>query len=211
MNPYYKDSDGNYKKGFITIFKEQIKGVIKNDLIDAIQIKPPTDKCPVATLEIKTGNYNVNTQEKIKNAWSNLIINPETRQFGIDLFYYNMMRNGFAFSPKTFIHLASVFTKYQIPGYIDTLRTSMYSNNNLNINDFVTKFKINHANQGGIVPNVKPPKTMNVGLERNFYGNDVATFSLKNDSDYLLFTGKDSKFANVIKYNKKIMDFEKSE
>lgn len=48
--------------------------------------------------------------------------NPEAQELALDLIRYEYYRNGFAFGPSTFTHLAPMSVKLAIPDYIDTLR-----------------------------------------------------------------------------------------
>lgn len=81
----------------------------------------------IDTLVLNSSGLDYAAQQEIRNAWSDIIqVTPgfglgrglteqecsELRQFGIDLFFYTLMRNGFSFSPKTMMHLASVAVRY---------------------------------------------------------------------------------------------------
>jgi len=70
------------------------------------------------------------------NDWSSLLYmdNPEATKLAMNLFKYSYYRNGFAFGPETFIHMAPVLVRQAIPEYISTLRTL------LNNEDFYPQF-----------------------------------------------------------------------
>ena len=120
---------------FVKKFKENSSGIVDNDLINIIKVESPIyNNSHVATLNAKIGSYSTDAQEKIKNAWSDLILSEkqEEKDLAIKLWYYNVIRNGFAFSPKTFMSVASVDVKQNIPNdYIDTVRKPEF-------NDYMT-------------------------------------------------------------------------
>ena len=131
--------------------------MVDNELIKIITFEK-TPKCPVVTLSAKTGGYSIDVQEKIKNAWSELMSKPETFELGRDLFIYNLYRNGFTFSPKTFLHLASTDTKLALPKYIEAISDPEFNDNYINIEEFLLQFRRNHANNSKIVPELAQSK-----------------------------------------------------
>jgi hypothetical protein len=94
--------------------------------------------------------------------------NMRLRRFGVDLFFYNLMRNGFTFSPKTMMTLASVIVRYNATydrgfnNYIIGLRNLkdvdeflMNGADNMTaIKQFCSQFIRNHANNGQLIPKV---------------------------------------------------------
>ena len=136
--------------------------LLQNKLISIVKPKTKNKKCPVDTLEVNVGSFASDTQEDVKDAWSELLTskNEEYRKLGRDLFYYCLFRNGFSFSPKTFIHLASVDTKLAM-GYTERLlddkenKFNVKFNKSVNILDFIEQFKRNHSSNKRVVPEFK--------------------------------------------------------
>ena len=78
------------------------------------------------------------------------------------------MRSGFAFSPKTFTHLASVDVKLAIDGFTEILRDPEFNNDAIyNPNDFLFQFRRNHASDSKLVPKVKEDDKLKVKSSRN--------------------------------------------
>jgi hypothetical protein len=143
-----------------------------------LRVRSADEFLAVDTLIFNTSQLNADGQQKIKNAWSDLITmndpnlsnedNERIRRFGVDLFFYNLMRNGFTFSPKTMMTLASVVVRYNatyadgFQNYIIGLRKLkdideflMGRANSLdNIKRFCAQFIRNHANNGQLIPKI---------------------------------------------------------
>lgn len=138
----------------------------------------------IDTLVLNSSGLDYAAQQEIRNAWSDIIqVTPgfglgrglneqecsELRQFGIDLFFYTLMRNGFGFSPKTMMHLASVAVRYNAKygegydSYMKGIRTFRERDilvmgglaDRSMINRFLTQLARNHADNSQIVPVVR--------------------------------------------------------
>lgn len=199
---------------FIKEFKERAAGIVDNDLLKIITVKPVTDRCPVTTLEAKIGGYTQDVQERVKDAWTNLIVNKETRDLGIKLFFYNMYRTGVSFSPKTFLSLASTDVKLAIPGYIESIRDIDY-NNEFDVDDFLLQYRRNHTDNYKVVPHIAQRSGMGVNLEEDGAGNKKLTFTFTSKSASAQFIVKKVKngrradmeqsvVSPVIVYNNKV-------
>ena len=199
---------------FIKEFKERAAGIIDNDLLKIITVKPVTERCPVTTLEAKIGGYTQDVQERVKDAWTNLIANKETRDLGIKLFFYNMYRTGVSFSPKTFLSLASTDVKLAIPGYIESIRDINY-NNAFDVDDFLLQYRRNHTDNYKVVPHITKRNGMGVNLEEDGAGNKKLTFTFTSKSASAQFVVKKVKngkradleqsvVSPVIVYNNKV-------
>lgn len=195
---------------FPETYMEKSKAVINNPLFNITQIKARDRKCPVPTIEAKTGGFNASMQETIKNSWATLIQNPNTHGLGVTLFFYNILRSGFGFSPKTFTHLASVDVKLNIDGYVEALRDPDFNNIGIdhNIDDFIIQFLRNHCKDYRLVPSVKEDKKLKVS-----YSEDTLTFSFKKEDlnkglnpSFLLNTSNvdDRHLSPVIWYRNKL-------
>ena len=199
---------------FIKEFKERAAGIIDNDLLKIITVKPVTERCPVTTLEAKIGGYTQDVQERVKDAWTNLIANKKTRDLGVKLFFYNMYRTGVSFSPKTFLSLASTDVKLAIPGYIESIRDINY-NNTFDVDDFLLQYRRNHTDNYKVVPHITQRNGMGVNLEEDGAGNKklIFTFTSKSASaQFVVKKVKNGKRADleqsvvspVIVYNNKV-------
>lgn len=199
---------------FIKEFKERAAGIIDNDLLKIITVKPVTERCPVTTLEARIGGYTQDVQERVKDAWTNLIANKKTRDLGVKLFFYNMYRTGVSFSPKTFLSLASTDVKLAIPGYIESIRDINY-NNTFDVDDFLLQYRRNHTDNYKVVPHITQRNGMVVNLEEDGAGNKklIFTFTSKSASaQFVVKKVKNGKRADleqsvvspVIVYNNKV-------
>lgn len=212
-------SDGKVREefihDFIVEFKEKAAGIVDNELIKIITVKPSTGKCPVPTLEAKTGGYTQDVQERVRDAWTNLITNESTRDLGVKLFFYNMYRTGLSFSPKTFLHLASTDVKLAIPGYVESVRDVNY-NDSFDVNDFLLQYRRNHTDNFRVVPHITQKKGIASSITEDGAGNRKITFTFASDSASSQFivkkvkrgsgkvSTKETVAAPVILYNDKV-------
>lgn len=213
------NSDGKVREefihDFIVEFKEKAAGIVDNELIKIITVKPSTGKCPVPTLEAKTGGYTQDVQERVRDAWTNLITNESTRDLGVKLFFYNMYRTGLSFSPKTFLHLASTDVKLAIPGYVESIRDINY-NDSFDVNDFLLQYRRNHTDNFRVVPHITQRKGIASSITEDGAGNRKITFTFASDSASSQFivkkvkrgsgkvSTKETIAAPVILYNDKV-------
>lgn len=194
---------------FTNIFSEESTGIVDNDLLKIINIKSPDYRCPVPTLEAKTGGYGIDVQERVRSAWTDLILNPSTRELGSDLFYYNIYRSSFGFSPKTFGNLASVEVRLNIPGYVSTIRDVRFNDNLVSVDDFLYLFLRNHSNEYKLVPRFEEHSKVEVSEGKNIRNNKYITFAFdkkKHGMDPIIVSTSDNGtvFAPVIMYKNKL-------
>ena len=204
-----KKARKRYINNFTKIFSEESTGIVDNDLLKIITLKSSDYKCPVPTLEAKTGGYSIDVQERVKSGWGDLILNPDTAKLGVDLFLYNIYRNGFGFSPKTFGHLASVDVRLNIPRYIESIRDTEFNDNFVNIDDFLYMFLRNHTNEYKLVPRLNENQKVKVSEEKTVNGEKIITFAFdKNkhgmESIIVSTSVSGTTFAPVIVYNDKV-------
>ena len=178
-------------------------------MIKVITLKGRDSKCPVPTLEAKTGGYTIDVQERVKDGWSTLISNPATRKLGVELFFYNMFRSGFSFSPKTFMHLASVDVKQAIEGYVENLRNPEFNDSSVIADEFLNQYRRNHTQDFRIVPKFSENKYVKVTESKSVSKEKIITFAFnKNKEGMNSIIVKDSKegtvYAPVITYNDRV-------
>lgn len=205
-NPVLDSSEENRKKfmlNFTSEYSKKANGIVDNDLLNIIILKGKDAKCPVPTLEAKTGGYSTDIQERVKNGWSNLVLNPSTRELGSDLFFYNIFRSGFGYSPKTFGHLASVDVKLNVDGYVDTISNVEFNNDIVSIEDFLYMFRRNHTRDFKLVPKLEASDSVDVNTSRGRKGNTI-TFSFDKHksgmNSIVISEGEDTVWAPVIEF-----------
>lgn len=204
---------------FVKEFKKRAEGIVDNELINIISAEPSSKRCPVPVLNARTGGFNADMQERIKAAWSTLMENPETFDLGRDLFIYNLYRNGFTFSPKTFLHLASVDTKLAMGEYIDAVADPRFNDDSVSLAEFLLMFRRNHAGESKIVPTLKLNKSKGgtrISATTNGRGKIELTISYdkrKVGLEGIIANKKPTStvFAPVIEYNGKLYYTEKYE
>ena len=174
---------GGLVKDFQAVLK--IQGRKPNPILDqsiggsCLRVRTADEFLAKDILIFNGSQLNADGQQKIKNAWSDLITmddpnlsvedNERIRRFGVDLFFYTLMRNGFGFSPRTLMHLASVIVRYNaryataFNSYINGLRNLKELDEFLmngsgdiqtSIRQFCSQFVRNHANNRQLVPNI---------------------------------------------------------
>ena len=199
------DNRKHYIIDFIREFSKAAEEHPDNALLKVFRLVPRSKKCPVSTLEAKTGGYSIDLQETIKNAWSNLMLNPKTNKFGSDLFIYNILRSGFSYSPKTAGHLASVDVKLGFDNYIETIRDPKFNDGEVLLGVFINQFLRNNTSEYSLVPRVEfNKKTVQV---KETKGKLSISFDGKKSSIDNIITSTSSYgtiYAPVIIYNDKV-------
>lgn len=162
------------RKDFINNFPEYFKRVVTDnedianlEFIKRLKVIRANDSNPVDTVVFKNvGQLSPTLRERYMRDWASLLYmnNPEAQKLALNLFRYSYYRNGFAFGPSTFIHLAPVAVRNAIPGYISTLRTLLSSSDDYS--QFVDQYVYNHLDNRKLVPEI--PDTASV----QFIGED---------------------------------------
>ena len=167
-------SSAEKRRDFINYFPEYFKEVVSEnediaelEFIKRLKVIRANDNNPVATLVFKNvGQLSPTLRERYMRDWASLLYmsNPEAQKLALNLFRYSYYRNGFAFGPNTFIHLAPVAVRNAIPEYISTLRTLLSSSDDYS--QFVDQYVYNHLDNRKLVPEI--PDTASV----QFVGDD---------------------------------------
>lgn len=171
INP---DSEADKRRDFINNFPEYFKKVVTDnediaelEFIKRLKVIRANDNNPVQTLVFKNvGQLSPTLRERYMRDWASLLYmqNPEAQKLALNLFRYSFYRNGFAFGPNTFIHLAPVAVRKAIPEYISTLRALLTSSDDYS--QFVDQYVYNHLDDRKLVPEI--PDTSSV----KFIGED---------------------------------------
>lgn len=184
-------SSSEKRKDFINNFPAYFKKVVTDnediadlEFIKRLRVIRANDTNPVDTVVFKNvGQLSPTLRERYMRDWTSLLYmsNPEAQRLALNLFRYSYYRNGFAFGPNTFIHLAPVAVRNIIPEYISTLRSLTLSNDDYS--QFVDQYVYNHLDNRKLVPEV--PDTASV----QFIGEDseikdVVTFVIDGDATF---------------------------
>lgn len=184
-------SSAEKRKGFINNFPEYFKRVITDneDIADLEFIKRlkairVNDNNPVDTVVFKNvGQLSPTLRERYMRDWASLLYmnNPEAQKLALNLFRYSYYRNGFAFGPSTFIHLAPVAVRNAIPEYISTLRTLLSSSDDYS--QFVDQYVYNHLDNRKLVPEIPDTASVQFIGEDN-EAKDEVTFVIDDNSTF---------------------------
>lgn len=103
------------------------KKVYKNELLSnevgdaSIYIRTADNFIKTNVLNFRSSKLDKDGRDKVTDDWDDLLLSddpgltPEENAFiqryAVDLFFYNLMRNGFGFNPRTMMHLASTIMK----------------------------------------------------------------------------------------------------
>lgn len=182
------------RKDFINNFPKYFKRVVTDnediadlEFIKRLKVIRANDSSPVDTVVFKNvGQLSPTLRERYMRDWASLLYmsNPEAQKLALNLFRYSYYRNGFAFGPSTFIHLAPVAVRNAIPEYISTLRTLLSLSDDYS--QFVDQYVYNHLDNRKLIPEI--PDTASVQFigednevkdEVTFVIDDNATFGDK--------------------------------
>ncbi len=148
----------NYCKKIVT----ENPDIAKLEFIRRLQVKRANKYNPVKTLVFKNvGRLTPLLREKYSRDWASLLYmdNAAAHQLAVNLFRYSFYRNGFAFGPSTFIHLAPVAVRQAIPGYVKTLEEMLDSTDDYL--EFISQYIYNHLDNRKLVPEVPSSSEIN--------------------------------------------------
>lgn len=175
------------RKFFINKFPEYFTDVVANnpkiadlEFIKRLRVIRANKDNPVDTVVFRNvGQLSPALKEKYTRDWASLLyMGPEAQQLALNLFRYSYYRNGFAFGPNTFIHLAPVVIRQVIPEYVSTLRGLTTTEDDYR--QFIEQYIYNHLDNKSLVPEVtkyssisftgsngKPLETLNITIDSN--------------------------------------------
>lgn len=184
-------SSSEKRKDFINNFPAYFKKVVTDnediadlEFIKRLRVIRANDTNPVDTVVFKNvGQLSPTLRERYIRDWTSLLYmsNPEAQRLALNLFRYSYYRNGFAFGPNTFIHLAPVAVRNIIPEYISTLRSLTLSNDDYS--QFVDQYVYNHLDNRKLVPEVPDTASVQFIGEDNEI-KDVVTFVIDGDATF---------------------------
>lgn len=179
------------RRDFINSFPEYFKKVVTDnediaelEFIKRLKVIRANDNNPVQTLVFKNvGQLSPTLRERYMRDWASLLYmqNPEAQKLALNLFRYSFYRNGFAFGPNTFIHLAPVAVRKAIPEYISTLRALLTSSDDYS--QFVDQYVYNHLDNRKLVPEIPDTSSVKFIGEDNEIKDEV-TFVIDNNATF---------------------------
>lgn len=151
----------NKRRDFINNFPDYFNKVLSNnpkiadlEFIKRLRIIRANQANPVDTVVFKNvGQLSPTLRERYMRDWASLLyMGPDAQALALNLFRYSYYRNGFAFGPNTFIHLAPTVVRQAIPEYIETLRGLLTSEDDYT--QFIEQYIYNHLDNRRFVPEV---------------------------------------------------------
>lgn len=194
-NRYGKEVSATEKRrDFINNFPKYFNQVIndpKNEdiaslgLIQRLKAVRSNKKSPVDVIVFKNvGKLTAVLRERYMRDWANLLYmrNPEAQKLALNMFLYSYFRNGFAFGPSSFIHLAPTAIRDAINGYIPTLRSLL--NTTEDYTPFIEQYIYNHLDNRSLVPEIRSESTIRFTEQSGDKGDilDEVTVSVDKSS-----------------------------
>lgn len=162
--------------------KEANKDIAALGFIDRLDVVVDKDtKIPMLVFK-NVGRLTPILRERYMRDWATLLSmeNPEAPKLALNLFRYNYYRNGFAFGPSTFIHLAPTMLRLYIPDYVESLRAILNTNDDLE--PFIHQYVYNHLDNRKLVPEIPKESTFEFTDEEGNIKDEV-TVSVTNSSN----------------------------
>lgn len=190
-NPTKMITSADKRRDFINNFPTYFKKVVAEnediadlEFIKRLRVIRANDTNPVDTVVFKNvGQLSPTLRERYMRDWTSLLYmsNPEAQKLALNLFRYSFYRNGFAFGPSTFIHLAPVAVRSAVPEYVETLRSLLTSEDDYS--DFVEQYIYNHLDNRKLVPEV-PDDTSTSFIGEDNEIKDEVTFVIDENANF---------------------------
>lgn len=221
--------------GIVDRYKEILgykdKRTIPNMILDqhlgnnCLRIREADEYMQTRILEFNSSQVNAENEDEVRRAWDallqmddpNLTVeeNQNIQRFGVDLFFYSLLRNAFTFGPKTMMHLATTIVKlsarfsnrhanyveglYNLTGTSDALTGSAIEMDT-HMKMFCDMFVRNHSNNKTLVPFIEADSDL---ISPETVGENVLELKVPKTESYRLkpYTLKDNnpiKFINVV-------------
>lgn len=182
-----RDINGNIisaeekRLNFIRAFPKQFEQILEEnpdiaevEFIQRLTTKRAGKKTPIDVLVFRNaGSLNATLRETYMRDWTTLLHmkNPVANRLAYDLFLYSYFRNGFAFGPNSFIHLAPIEVRSNIPGYMETLKEMLKSTDSFV--KFIEQYIYNHLDNTKFVPKIPEKSTVEFTDENNNIKEEV--------------------------------------
>ena len=190
-NPTKMITSADKRRDFINNFPIYFKKVVAEnediadlEFIKRLRVIRANDTNPVDTVVFKNvGQLSSTLRERYMRDWASLLYmsNPKAHKLAFNLFRYSFYRNGFAFGPNTFIHLAPVAVRKAVPEYIETLRSLLTSEDDYS--NFVEQYIYNHLDNRKLVPEI-PDDASTSFIDENTEIKDEVTFVIDENANF---------------------------
>lgn len=173
----------NFPKYFKKLVSEN-EDIAELEFIQRLKTDLKNDKNPVNVLVFKNvGKLSPTLRERYTRDWTSLLYlnNPKANKLALGLFLYSYYRNGFAFGPSTFIHLAPAAIREAIVEYIPTLRDIL--NYQGSYQEFIEQYIFNHLDNRKLVPSIPDESSVSFTTDKGVILDNVK-FSISRDSSY---------------------------
>lgn len=184
-------SSAEKRKDFINNFPAYFKKLVNDnediaelEFVKRLKVVRNNDKNPVDVIVFKNvGQLSPTLRERYMRDWASLLYmeNPKAQELALNLFLYSYYRNGFAFGPYTFIHLAPVAIRDAVPGYISTLRDLLTTEDNYE--EFIEQYIYNHLDNRRLVPEIPDTSTTKFVDEEGNIKEEIS-ITIDNSSTY---------------------------
>lgn len=181
------DKRYNFINNFPSYFKKVVaenEDIANLDFIKRLRTIRANDTTPVDTVIFKNvGQLSSILRERYMRDWTSLlyISNPEAQKLALNLFRYSYYRNGFAFGPSTFIHLAPTAIRNAVPEYIKTLREILTSEDDYT--PFVEQYIYNHLDNRSFVPEITTDASVSF-IDENDKIKDEVVFTIDENANF---------------------------
>ena len=185
-----KVNSASRRKSFINTFPQKFEEIRAKHpeiaslgFISRLKIQKPNAKTPVPVLVFKNvGSLSSDLRDNYMRDWASLLyMGDEARDLALNLFRYSYYRNGFAFGPTTFIHLAPTVVRLSVPGYKETLESLLTSGDDLT--DFVEQYIYNHLDDRTFVPEIPNDTTVEFTENEGKKIKDTVVFTIDESSN----------------------------
>ena len=184
-------SSAEKRRSMINNFPVYFKQIVNDnediaelEFIKRLKVALHNSKNPVDTLVFKNvGQLSPTLRERYMRDWATLLYmnNPKAQELALNLFLYSYFRNGFAFGPSTFIHLAPVAIRDAVNGYIPTLRTLLTEEDTYE--EFIEQYIYNHLDNRKLVPEIPVTSSTKFADEKGNVKDEV-TITIDDSSTY---------------------------
>lgn len=198
-------SSAEKRRDFINNFPAYFKKLVSEnediaelEFVKRLKVVRNNDKNPVDVIVFKNvGQLSPTLRERYMRDWASLLYmeNSKAQELALNLFLYSYYRNGFAFGPSTFIHLAPVAIRDAVQGYVSTLRSLLTEEDSYE--EFIEQYVYNHLDNRSLVPEIpetattkfvdeegNPKEEVSITIDdSSTYGDKAAVRSELRDSD----------------------------
>lgn len=184
-----KDSERNIAKSLEKLKKN--KSLHKdNKLIRMLKLDKPSRNSKVVNITFPTRIKDPDLFNQLSDDYTSLFLNPDTKQFAIDLYYYVYFKDGLQFKNNSPINIIGNYMFNRYSEGLDMLNERLLGDGNAFRKDIVTVVKDAMDSYAGDVNTYK--RKANIGK----------AFKIKNKVAKIGFLPKDSKISDFISEDK---------